>query len=130
MGLDAIRRAKVAFAETDFKHRLAKYHADPEATFKGWNDAWLAPGFAAWNIADAIDYFRVPVLAIQGRQDQYGAPAQIEELAARIYSPLEVEWLDDCRHSPHLDQPERTLAAVKDFALRLERIEAQEVEIA
>jgi hypothetical protein len=36
--------------------------------------------------------------------------------------------LADCRHAPHLDQPERTLAAVTGFVRRLARIEAAEVE--
>jgi pimeloyl-ACP methyl ester carboxylesterase len=129
MGLKEIRDARETFETTDMKARMAKYHADPEATFRGWNDAWLDPDFAKWNVADAIDYLRVPVLAIQGRQDQYGTEAQIEEIEKRIYSPHDVEWLEDCGHSPHLEQPERTLSAIADYVRRLERIENVNVEI-
>jgi pimeloyl-ACP methyl ester carboxylesterase len=129
MGLTEIAKAKEKFATTDLVTRMAKYHRDAAATFKGWNDAWLAPAFKSWNVAEVIDYLRIPVLAIQGRQDQYGTAAQIDEIDARIYSPLDVAWIENCKHSPHLDQPEQTLAAVKDFALRLERIETEKVAV-
>ena len=66
----------------------------------------------------------MPVLAIQGEADQYGTRAQIGALEDELYSPLEVELLADCRHAPHLDQPERTVALVTDFVRRLARIEA------
>jgi len=76
-----------------------------------------------------IDYLRVPVLAIQGADDQYGTPAQIREIENRIYSPVDVEILAECKHSPHLEQPDKTLAAVADFCARLNRIERTVVEI-
>ena len=96
---------------------------DVDAAFRGWSDAWLDPGFKRWNIADVIDYWRVPALAIQGDDDQYGTLAQIREIETRAYSPVEVEILADCKHPPHLEQPEATLAAIADFCARLERIE-------
>jgi len=71
-----------------------------------------------------IDYLRVPVLAIQGKQDQYGTRAQIGEIVNRIYSPVDVVMLDDCAHSPHLEQNAATVAAIGEFAGRLGEIEA------
>ena len=35
--------------------------------------------------------------------------------------------LDDCRHSPHLDQPDAVLDAVSGFTSRLTRIEQADV---
>lgn len=129
-GLAAIREAAESFATTDLKQRMARYHDDPEATFRGWNDAWLNPDFHDWNVADCIDYLRVPTLAIQGVGDQYGTAAQIRELEARSYAPVDVEMLENCRHSPHLEQPEATLAAIAEFIARLARIEAEKVRVA
>jgi len=129
MGLAEIAEAKANYSASDLGLRMAKYHRDPAATFKGWNDAWLDPGFKSWNVADVIDYLRIPVLAIQGRQDQYGTKAQIEELDSRIYSPLDITWIEDCRHSPHQEQPETTLAAVTDFVARLQRLETEKVAV-
>jgi len=128
-GLAEIAKAKVDYETTDLKARMGKYHRDPDNAFRGWNDAWLAPGFKAWNVAEVIDYLRIPVLALQGREDQYGTLAQIREIETRSYAPVDVEILDACRHAPHLEQPEKTLAAIAEFAKRLERIESAEVEI-
>jgi pimeloyl-ACP methyl ester carboxylesterase len=128
-GLRSIAEARTAYETGDLRSRLARYHGDVDAAFRGWNDAWLDPGFRAWDITDAIDYIRVPVLAIQGRGDQYGTLAQIEALETRLYSPFEALILDECRHAPFLDRPEETLAAIADFVARLERIEAERVKI-
>lgn len=124
MGLAAIAQAKVAYDSGDLKPRLAKYHRDVENAFRGWNDTWTHPAFASWNVADVTDYLRIPSLAIQGRQDEYGTLAQIDEIATRSYAPVEVSVLEGCGHSPHLDQPDQVLAAVTDFAAHLWRIEA------
>jgi len=123
-GLASIAEAKAAYETGDLRARLARYHRDVDNAFRGWNDAWLDPDFARWNIEDVIAYIRVPVLAIQGRDDQYGTAAQIETLEEQLYSPVETVFLADCRHSPFLDQPERTLAVISDFVARLDRIEA------
>lgn len=124
IGLQAIAGAREAFVSGDLRDRLAKYHADPDATFLGWNDAWLNPGFKTWNVSEVIDYIRVPVLALQGRQDQYGTLAQIEELDRRCYAPVDPVVVEDCRHTPFQDQPDLVLGVIADFCARLERIEA------
>lgn len=129
LGLAEIAHAREAFASAGLAAKLAKYHADADATFKGWNDAWLDPGFKAWNVADVIDYLRVPALVIQGCEDQYGTRAQVDEIVNRSYAPVDVALLEACRHSPHFDQPEKTLAAIADFTARLLRIDAAEVKI-
>ena len=128
-GLAAIAAAREAYVQGDLRARLAKYHQYVDSAFRGWNEAWLDPGFKAWNIADSIDYWRVPTLAIQGIGDQYGTLAQIREIETRAYSPVDVEILEGCKHSPHLEQPERTVAAIAEFCARLERIEASAVEV-
>ena len=130
MGLAEIARAREAFETGDLAARMLRYHRDPEHTFRGWNDAWLNPAFRDWDVGEVIDYLRIPVLAIQGRQDQYGTLAQIEEIESRIYSPVDVVVLDDCRHAPHQDQPERVLAEIAEFAARLERLENANVRTA
>lgn len=123
MGLQSIKAAHEAFETSDLCVRLANYHRDPKATFYGWSDAWLHPDFRDWNVADVIDYLRIPTLAIQGRNDQYGTLAQIAEVETRSYAPVETAILDNCRHAPHVDQPEATLAASCEFVRQLERLE-------
>lgn len=127
-GLAEIARARDAYESGDLRARLAKYHRDPDNAFRGWNDAWLDPGFKAWNVADVIDYWRIPALVIQGRDDPYGTLAQVDEVRDRSYAPVDVEILDACGHAPQLERPEPTLAAIAEFVARLERIEAAEAE--
>ncbi|MFV0246209.1 MAG: alpha/beta fold hydrolase [Qingshengfaniella sp.] len=129
-GLAEIARARTAFEQDGLKERMAKYHRDPEGAFRGWNGAWLDPGFEAWNVADVIDYIRIPALVIQGVEDQYGTIVQVREVETRSYAPVDVALLPDCRHAPQFDQPEATLAAVSEFCARLQRIEAAAAEIA
>jgi len=121
MGLAQIAQA------TELRERMARHHRDPDHTFRGWHDAWMSGAFRDWNVAEVIDYLRVPVLALQGREDQYGTLAQIDEITERSYAPVDVEILEACRHEPQRDQPEKTLAAITEFAARLQRIEAAEV---
>lgn len=129
-GLAEITKAKAVYDDGDLKQRMAKYHNDPDNTFRGWNDAWLHSDFEDWNVAEVIDYLRIPVLAIQGKEDQYGSYAQIKEIDERIYSPIDIVMLDECRHSPHIDQPENTLNRIAEFVAQLDRIETENVKIA
>ena len=128
-GLAAISDAKAQFEQTDLRSRLAKYHRHVDNAFRGWNDAWLDPSFASWNIADVIDYWRVPVLAIQGGDDQYGSLAQIKEIEDRCYAPAEALIIPFCRHAPHLEQPAIVLNTIAEFCARLVRIEQAAVQL-
>ena len=129
-GLASIAAAAEAFTTGDLRARMARYHRDPDIAFHGWADTWLDPEFRSWNVADVIDYLRIPTLAIQGRDDQYGSLAQIGEIETRSYAPVDTLILDDCRHAPHQERSEAVLDAVAEFAARLERIEAERVDIA
>lgn len=129
-GLAAIAQAGVAYETGDLRAKLAKYHSHVDNAFLGWHDAWLHPDFAAWNVADVIDHWRIPALAIQGTDDPYGSLAQIEEIATRIYSPLETCILEGCGHAPHLERPETVDAAITEFCARLTRLEREPVGIA
>jgi pimeloyl-ACP methyl ester carboxylesterase len=115
ISVTSIAAAKTAFAATDLKKRLARYHADAEATFRGWNDIWLHPDFRAWNIEEYLPKVGCPVLAIQGRNDEYGSMAQIEAIERQAAGAVELLRLDHCGHSPHRDQPAAVLQAVREF---------------
>jgi len=123
--LSAIETAKKAFENDDLRVKLSRYHKHVDVAFKGWNDAWLHPEFVHWDIGENIDYIRVPVLAIQGVQDQYGSIAHIETLEERCYAPVERVLLDNCEHSPHLEQADAVLASVNEFLRRLLHMESE-----
>lgn len=124
MGLSEIANAKSAFETTNLREKLAKYHRDPDNAFRGWNDGWLNPEFAGWNVEDVLDHIRVPLLVIQGRQDQYGTLDQVEVVEQRCPAPVEKLVLEDCRHSPFLDRERDVISAIADFLQRLEPVKA------
>jgi pimeloyl-ACP methyl ester carboxylesterase len=110
----SIEEARETFATTDLGERMARYHRDPERTFRLWNDIWLAPEFRSWNIEDVLSGVTAPTLLIQGEHDQYGTLAQIDAIERGVSGPVSRVVLD-CRHAPHLEAPEETLAAAVRF---------------
>ncbi len=110
-----IAAARDTYRASDLGRRLARYHADPDAAFWGWNDIWLDPAFRAWNIEEYLSAITAPVLVVQGEDDEYGTPAQLEAIVRGIAGPVETLLLPRCKHAPHRDQPEATLAAMKRF---------------
>jgi pimeloyl-ACP methyl ester carboxylesterase len=118
-GLASIAEARRAYETGDLRAKLAKYHAHVDCAFRGWNDAWLDPGFKAWNIEDAVGRWRVPALVIQGADDQYGTLSQVRAIEARSPKPVETLILEACRHSPQFDQPQATLEAIVRFCASL-----------
>jgi pimeloyl-ACP methyl ester carboxylesterase len=115
MGLASIAEARRAYETGDLRPKLAKYHVHVDCAFRGWNDAWLDPGFKAWNIEDAVGRWRVPALVIQGADDQYGTLKQVHAIEAFSPAPVQSLILETCRHSPQFDQPQATLKAIVRF---------------
>jgi pimeloyl-ACP methyl ester carboxylesterase len=121
MGLAAIARAKEAYASTDLRAKLARWHADVDIAFRGWNDAWLDADFRKWDITAELAYIRVPILIVQGEDDQYGTIKQIEVAQRECYCPVEVALLPGVRHVPQREAPAVVLKAISEFANRLLR---------
>jgi pimeloyl-ACP methyl ester carboxylesterase len=119
MGIAEIARAKKIYVTTDLRQRLARWHADVDNAFKGWNEAWLDPQFRTWDITDALAYIRVPILIVQGENDQYGTLKQIEVAQEECTCPVDVALLPGVRHAPHREAPEVLLKTVAEFANRL-----------
>src|SRR3984957_18689964 len=76
-GLTEIRRAGKSFATGALREKLAPWHADVDSAFRSWNEPWLHPDFEAWDITEALGYIRVPILVVQGEDDQYGTLRQV-----------------------------------------------------
>lgn len=115
-GLEAIARAREVYDHGDLRRRLLRYHGDNvDCAFRGWNEAWLDPGFKAWNIESYLPGIRVPVLVVQGLDDPYGTLKQVDAIAHQSGTPVAAELLPECGHSPHRDQRDETLAVMSGF---------------
>jgi pimeloyl-ACP methyl ester carboxylesterase len=110
----SIRDARDNYQRTDLKQRLARYHDDVDSAFWGWNDIWLHPPFAHWNIEAEVARIACPLVALQGTADEYGTLDQIHAIAHLLPHAVTVE-LPYCGHSPHRDQPERVIDEVVRF---------------
>ena len=110
-----IRDAKIAFETTELPTRMARYHRDAAATFRGWNDIWLSPEFRAWNIEACLPEVDVPVLVVQGADDEYGTLRQVDAVEAGVAGPVERLVLEDCGHAPHVDRPDDVLPVIAAF---------------
>lgn len=118
MSLQAIAQARQAFEQGALRERLAAYHADVDCAFWQWNEVWLSPAFASFDIRADLADIEAPLLAIQGVDDPYGSLAQIEDIAQAV-SHTRLLKLPACGHSPHRDQPEAVAQAVSDFMASL-----------
>jgi pimeloyl-ACP methyl ester carboxylesterase len=118
LSVASIAAAREAYLKTDLRAKLARYHADVDSAFWGWNDVWLHPDFRAWNIEEYLPAISCPVLAIQGKQDPYGTMDQLARIA-RAVRDVEILELDDCGHSAHRDHPEVVRDAIVRFLDRV-----------
>lgn len=113
--LSAIRAARSSYEHGDLRRRLARYHADVDNAFRGWNDVWLSPDFASWSIEEHLPSISSPTLVVQGWDDPYGTVEQVERIRAGVTGPVLVHLLASCGHAPHLEQGPATSAALLDW---------------
>jgi pimeloyl-ACP methyl ester carboxylesterase len=116
IGLASIADTVKAYQTGGLKPKLARWHRDVDSTFYGWSDAWLDPKFRSWDISDYLVYIRVPLIVVQGADDQYGTIRQVEIARQECYCPVEVALIPGAGHSPHRESPNASLDAISQFA--------------
>ena len=117
LSVRSIEAARDAYEQGTLRAQLARYHGENvDCAFRGWNRAWLDPGFREWNIEEFLPAIEIPVLLIQGENDEYGTSRQVEAIRDQVAGPVELTMLPDCGHSPHRDQPGATLEAIGRFS--------------
>jgi len=120
INIQSIRKAKELYRENDLFEKLKKYHGDNTGcAFWGWNGAWLHPDFLFWSIEEYLPGINVPILIIQGQNDNYGTIDQVETIDKKTGGNSEMLILDECGHSPHKDREEVVLEAMKRFIQKI-----------
>ncbi len=113
--LSSIRTARTAYETTDLRERLARYHGDNvDCAFWGWNQVWLDPDFLDWNLEAYLPKINVPVLLLQGEEDNYGTIRQLETISEQL-PQTETILLPECGHSPFRDKAAETLQSIAQF---------------
>jgi pimeloyl-ACP methyl ester carboxylesterase len=126
VGVKSIAEAREAYNSGDLRARLAKWHSNVDVAFRGWTDVWLDNDYRQWNISEELAYIRVPILIVQGEDDQYGTVRQIEIAQEECYCPVDVVLLPGVMHQPHRESVEATLKNVADFVGRALRDEPRQ----
>ncbi|HRJ68658.1 MAG TPA: alpha/beta hydrolase [Beijerinckiaceae bacterium] len=114
----AIAEARKAYETSDLREKLARWHANVDNAFRGWNEAWLDPAFRHWDISACLETINCPVQVIQGTDDQYGTVRQVEVARARCSAPVETHLLPGVKHAPHREASETTLTLISQFIAR------------
>ena len=113
--LAEIRNAREAYTDRDLRQRLSRYHANVDVAFWGWNNVWLEPAFAHFDLRDELAKIRVPMLIIRGNDDRYGTNRQVAIAKEKCQCQLEALIIPNCGHIPHRQQPELVLNAITAF---------------
>jgi len=115
----SIAAAAERFAQGGLRERLARHHGtNTDSLFAGWSGAWLSPDFRRWDLRPLLGGVGCPVLAIQGRDDEYGTGEQVAAIAAGCAGGADTLVIEACGHAPHAEQPRAVLAAVAAFLER------------
>ncbi|MDP6183608.1 MAG: alpha/beta hydrolase [Gammaproteobacteria bacterium] len=115
-GVDSVGAARETYTNGDLRDRLKKYHGDNvDCAFLGWSDSWMDPRFLRWSIESALGGVAVPVLQIQGRDDEYGTVEQLRRIEKGVKSSVQTLLFEECGHAPHLERSEDTLRAIVQF---------------
>ncbi|GGO81321.1 alpha/beta hydrolase [Marinobacterium nitratireducens] len=111
---DAVRRYQAP--GSDLPQRLARYHGErTDLLFRAWHETWTRPGYEGFDLRPWLGDILCPSLIMQGEEDHYGLPAQVEDICEGIGNRARGLMLPGCGHIPHLEAPEAALTAITDF---------------
>jgi pimeloyl-ACP methyl ester carboxylesterase len=113
--LQGIQIAKKNFENLKQMEKLTKWHGDKaEWVLKAWTETWLCSGFRHWQLTN-IKQVYCPVLAIHGKNDEYGSVAFPEYIVNNASGNSQIEIIVDCGHMPHKSHTEQVLSVIKQF---------------
>ncbi|KAA0250930.1 alpha/beta hydrolase [Acidobacteria bacterium ACD] len=114
--IDGIRRAEEAWRTTDLKSRLSRHHGEKtDELFQSWAGTWTRGDFRDWSIVEELAAVSCPALVIQGLDDEYGSPAQVDAIVRAVSGPAHPFLIPGCGHVPHRQAAEAVLQAVLLF---------------
>ena len=108
--------AKRAWDEEGLQTGLSRYHGDATvAMFTAWYDMWSADWFRDWNVEASLPGITCPLLAIQGRNDEYGTEEQLSAIVRGVSGPVDSLIVPDCGHVPHIQARDVVLKRMTGF---------------
>jgi len=100
--LEGLKETVQIYKNTDLKNKLAKYHGcKTDNMFYSWTNIWLTEEMKEWNIENLLKGITCQVLAIQGKDDNYGTPAQLKSIKKNVSGNCNLLLIQECGHIPH-----------------------------
>ncbi|CAJ1447066.1 unnamed protein product, partial [Effrenium voratum] len=93
--------------------RVGRLHVDVD----GWEEAsldYLNSG--GYTLSPLVSQVSVPTLMLWGEKDEIlNVEEQVPRFQAELSCPVQLQWIKDSGHVPHLEKPEETAAAIAEF---------------
>ena len=113
-----LARHRQQVADGDFPSFLTRFHgARGPDVMRSWVGALSHPAYQGWDLRPAIRGIRAPLLALQGADDAYGLPSQLDGIKQAV-PHAEIELLPGIGHFPHVGAPERTADRIAEFVYK------------
>ena len=95
---------------------LKKYHGEKTVElFYAWANTWLSKEFVHWDITKELSGLDKPILAIQGKDDQYGTVKQLDLIGSSAKGVVKSVYQPLCGHHPHLEKTSETISEISKF---------------
>ncbi len=121
LSVASIAKTATLFIDAGLRDRLKRYQGDNvDSAFWGWNRVWLNPAFLQWNIESYLPQIQLPVLLLQGLDDEYGTDQQLQALESQVAGPVQTHRLACCGHAPFRDQPHLSKQLIINFIRQLQ----------
>jgi pimeloyl-ACP methyl ester carboxylesterase len=119
--LQGIKDSLKAFSEDkELKAKLVKYQGKHAyQIISDWKNIWLSSEFRDWNIEKNLSNITCPVFVMQGENDDYGSPAQVDAIANQVSGFSQKLIISDCGHRPHHQAREIVLQEMTQFIKRI-----------
>lgn len=114
----ALARHRKMEAADDVPGFLTRFHgARGRQVHAAWIGALSHREYADWDLGPALRGLRAPLLALQGENDDYGLPAQLDGIREAV-PHAEIELMAGLGHFPHVEAPERITERIAGFVAR------------
>jgi pimeloyl-ACP methyl ester carboxylesterase len=109
-----IRHRKMV-ADNDIPGYMTRFHgARGPDVLRAWTGALAHPDYARWDLRPAIRGIRAPLLALQGANDEFGLPSQLDGIKQAV-PHAEIELMTGLAHFPQIEAPDRIADRVAGF---------------
>ena len=107
---------KTSKNRNDLVSKLEKYHGKKAVKlFDEWSSLWSGELMNDWNIEYLLNRIDVPVLIIQGEEDEYATLEQVRRIAHGISSESELYMPKGVGHTPHKEISEDLLNRIESY---------------